>query len=784
MNYYLFRKLEYDDKKYYQFYQVAKDFKPNDDFTTFDKRNEKEFFYVREDKISIDDNYLHYIFEDADGTFKSINDVHLLSEIYDKFKEKYDDLKDTELNIIEIKDIDEVVSKVDEKVKYQKDNIRELIKQIYRNQQIMASDLPIESKRIQKNNILFYGPKGHGKKEITKILGEELNIPYAYIEASLSIVEDGVTFPTVDEMRIEIAKQLLNNSNNYSDLSSGIVFIREDDDEKMKVLKEIADNQFEDVESKKLDLIISELGEKFSDSFIDYIGYVMDAKPFKYRGRLIDFSTLTFVISYDRDYPNKNDDYDISRVLSKSNCDYIVPIKELTNNEKIAILTDRNGLLAQYRKYLSAYGKKLMVSRKAIEYLVKECNKINSGMDFLNKVVEHIIKFSTSDHLRDVYINYNCVIKFCREYLSNDEEEIEEENVIIPEIKPIYEKLKEKILGQDKGLKNLLYNIIENRRMANRDDLEDSKQYIKNILIRGESGGGKTFIITNIAKILNIPCYIADATQYTEAGYVGADVTDMLVELYHRANNNIEEAQKGILVIDEIDKKATDAGRGTDVSRGAVLNSLLKIIEGAEITIDVGTRQDPEVVVFDTSKLTVICSGAFEGIEDIRDQRIKKMRGNATMGFSNAKEVPLTIDSEVIDKDFVEFGMMRQFMARFPVIVNLEKNTKESLISIMINSTSSALLIEKERLHERGIELEFTDDFLDKLAEEAMKLNIGVRGIDKVLQKVLSDINIQDIDSNDVNMIILNGDVITDASKVFIVPRQQEKVLEKVNKKN
>lgn len=270
----------------------------------------------------------------------------------------------------------------------------------------------------------------------------------------------------------------------------------------------------------------------------------------------------------------------------------------------------------------------------------------------------------------------------------------------------------------------------------------------------------------------------------SEAGYVGADVTDMLVELYHRANDNIEEAEKGILVIDEIDKKAVDSGRGTDVSRAAVLNSLLKIVEGAEISIDVGTRQEPREVFFDTSRLTVICSGAFEGIEDIRDQRIKKMRGNATMGFSNAKELPLTIDSEVIDKDFVKFGMMRQFIARFPVIVNLEKNTKESLISIMINSTSSALVIEKERLHERGIELEFTDDFFDKLAEEAVKLDIGVRGIDKVLQKVLTDINIQDIDSDEISMIVLNGDVITDASKVFLVPKKEEKVLKKVNKKN
>ncbi len=781
MNYFLFRKLEYNNKKFYQFYEVAKDFKPNDDFTTFDNRDDKDFFYVREDRISINDKYLYYIFEDANGTFKTITDVHVLSEVYDKFKEKYEDLKDAEISIIELKPVDEIVERINEKVKYQKDCVSELVRQIYRNQKIMGSDLPVESKRLLRNNVLLYGPRGHGKKEITTLLGDELNLPYAYVEVPLSLREGGAEYPTREDINFEIARQMLERSHNDADINNGIVFISEDYEEKIKALRAIVNNT-EFNSFPKIDYIIGGLSDKFSDSFVEFVSYIVDSKPFKYRGHMFDFGTMTFIVSYDKRFPKKNDNFDITDVLSKSNCDYIVPIKELTDDEKVNIITSPNGLLMAYRRFLARYDRKLMVSRKAIEYLVKECNSVNTSLEFLIKVIEHIIKFSISEYIKDVYINFGVVKKFCSTYLYDAPEEVpKEENEPLSEIVPVYQKLREKIVGQDKGLKNLLYNIIENRRMANKKELEDPKQYIKNILVRGESGGGKTFIINNIARILNIPCFIADATQYTEAGYVGADVTDMLVELYHRAGDDLESAQKGILVIDEIDKKATSAGRNTDVSRAAVLNSLLKIIEGAEITIDVGTKTAPEEMTFDTSRLTVICSGAFEGIEEIRDLRIKKLRGNAAMGFNNAKEVPLTIDSEVIDKDFVEFGMMRQFMARIPVIVNLEKNTKESLKNIMINSSASALKIEKTRLYERGIELEFTDDFYDKLAEEAMKLDVGVRGIDKVLQKVLTDISIQDIDSNDIEKIILNSEVLTDSNKVILIPRQSNKVKRKVN---
>ena len=775
MNYYLFRKLKVENKNYYQFYKVEKDFSSNDDFTTFDKRNDKDYFYVKETDVSIDENYLFFIFEDKDGTFTNIDDVHLLSEIYDKFKEKYSDLENTELKITELKPIDELVSIVDSKIKFQEDNVRELIKQIYRNQQIMGSNLPVESKKIQKNNVLFFGPKGNGKKTITRILEKHLDIPYASVDVSFTLNGDGISLPSLNDFKIEIANKLLMNSNNNAELNNGIVFIHEDVLEKEKILKTYANINGINESLFKQEDFQSELSDNISETYINFVGQVIDSEPFKYRGNIFDFRTITFIVVLDRDYFN-DDVYEILKVLNRANCDYLVPINELTNENKISLLLSNDGVLIRYKKYLSNFNKQLMVSKAALVYLIGKCNEVDPSMAFLNKVVEHIIKSLTVDEIKDVIMNLERVEKFCEMYLNSDDDELEEKNVVSEEIMPLYQLLKKKIVGQDKGLKNILYNIIENRRMANKEDLEDPKQYIKNILVRGESGGGKTFIINNIAKLLNIPCFIADATQYTEAGYVGADVTDMLVELYHNASDDLESAEKGILVIDEIDKKSGENGRSSDVSRGAVLNSLLKIIEGAEISINVGSRYDEEIVNFDTSRLTVICSGAFEGIEEIRDERLKRLRGANKIGFSNEEEKKLTIDKEIIDKDYVNFGMSRQFMARIPVIVNLEKNTKESLKSIMINSSASALKIESTRLGERGITLEFTDDFYDSLAEEALKLNIGVRGIDKVLQKVLTDIDIQDIDGNVVEKIILNKDVIEDANKVILVPKKKEKI--------
>lgn len=773
MNYFLFRKLNVDDKDYYQFYKVERDFKPNDDFTTFDKRKDKDFFYVKESDVSINDDKLFLIFEDKNGTFTNIDDVHTLSYIYEKFKEKFEDLKNTRISITELKPVNELVDIVNDKIKFQKESIKKLIEHIYRNQMIMGSNLSILSKKKQKNNLLLFGRVGHGKKTIIRLLENNLNIPYADIEIPFMYHDGKIAVPGVNEINMEIAKNYLLRCTNNGELNNGIVFLHVDSGEMRKALSHILDDLGAPEDFFGREKAFVDISSKVTDIYIELIKYISNSEPFTYRGNVFDFRTMTFVVTLDKDLCDNDDLDELMEICNKLDC-FAIPVRDLTNEEKFAIISGKNGILQEYKEYLRNFDKKFMISKSGIKYLIEICDGINPGIPFLNNVIGSIVKLQTTESIRDVMINEEMIKNYIESRLDESYYEDEEEEVLtIPPINNVFTELKKKIVGQDNQLKNLLYNIIRNRRMADNPNLDDPKQYIKNILIRGESGGGKTFIISNIAKKLNIPCYIADATQFTEAGYVGADVTDMLVELYRNAGGDLEEAEKGILVIDEIDKKANDDGR-SDVSRGAVLNGLLKIIEGSPITINVGSRMQPEEITFDTSRLTVICSGAFENIEEYRDARIKKQRGSSKLGFSNAKEEELTVDADIIDKDYVSFGMIRQFMARIPVIINLNKNTKESLKNIIINSTASALKIEARSLLEQGIILEYTDDFYDRVAEEAIKLDIGVRGVDKVLQRVLTSINIQDIDSSEVQKIILNASVIDNPSNVILIPRNNK----------
>ena len=171
--------------------------------------------------------------------------------------------------------------------------------------------------------------------------------------------------------------------------------------------------------------------------------------------------------------------------------------------------------------------------------------------------------------------------------------------------------------------------------------------------------------------------------------------------------------------------------------------------------------------------MTVVCSGAFENIELVRNERIRRAQGGK-IGFDNKRDIK--IDPEIIDKDYVEYGMQRQFMARLPVIINLNKNTVESLKNIMLNSSISALKIGKFKLEEAGFEIEYQDDFYDELAKEALALDIGARGIEKAYQRVLTNIHIEDINPMDVEKIVFTGNCVHNPKDIILVPKEKVKV--------
>lgn len=737
----LFRRLEVDGVSYYQLYGENEDFKPDDTFADFDNRKMKDYFYLDADSdIEVEDPSLLNLYYDVNGEFKALNEPALFEKVFNVFKEKFN------IVVRDIKPIEEIVDNVEEKILFQREAVGDLVGQIYLNQSIMASDLPVDLKLKLKNNILFHGAFGSGKKSIIECLEKELNIPYADVTISSNLKD------TLED----IIKQLLSRSLNSTEASYGIVFIRDN---------------------------FLNLTEVLGDNVYNAPSFFTDRGPIEYQGNVIDFRTLTFVILFDERIDMPLERTDIDSIMTMADCTFKLSTRVLTDEEKYQVLFSKNGRLSLYENFLNNYGHNMIIDEISLKKIISECSKVDPGMNILNSIIDGLMKESLLFGIHDVYIDEESIAPFIPAIKSfNGEEpkkeiipdESKKEDIISKAFDEELDKLSDivtrDVIGQDKQVKSILYTILENRRMINKTNIDNPKKYMTNILIRGESGSGKTMIIDKITKLLNIPTFIADSTQYTETGWAGESVTDMLVALYNAAGGDLEKAQKGILFIDEVDKKATTDSHGGP-SRGAVLDNLLKSIEGATVAINIGSKLQEEKIMFDTSRLTVICSGAFEGIEDYRDKRIGKKKA----GFD--REIKKGVEQGVTTEDYIAYGMNKQFMSRLPKVVELNKSTKESLIKVMKESESSKLKIEKYKLEDRGLEIEYTEDFYEGLAEVALKKKTGARGIEQALSNVLDSINIESIRSSEVAKIILNKEVIDNPNSVILIKRTKQKRL-------
>lgn len=747
MKCYLFRRMEIDGKNYYQFFNYDENFIVTSEYADAASRNTKEFFYIEDNgDFNLNEDNLYMLFEEKNNHLDILTDIDIFIDVLEKFQEKYHDF---ELNVMRLKPIEEVLKIINKRILFQDENILDLLKRIYMNQAILKSNLPLDIKIKQKSNILFHGPIGNGKKTVINLLRENLPIPFA--EVSIS--------PQINDTLQSICRQLTCNGETSEEASTGIVVIRDNFDD----LSEFVEDEYEPIR------------------------YLSNIESITYNGININLKTVTFIVLFD-EYKNYTLNMnDVFEILNLMGFDYEVTLDTLSSDQKRQVLMHKYGRIHQYEEFLKSCNRSFKVDRKILDKIIKECSKFDDGMNALNLAIDTIVKKSFLNGVSDVIINEKEVDDLLKSILyyedvHEEKKEIKPNKKIVIEntLSDLVSKVCEKVVGQDEHVKRILYTIIENRRMASKNDLDEPKQYINNILIRGESGGGKTLICNTIAKLLNIPIFIADATQYTESGYVGADITDMLAELYHASGNNLEEAQKGILVIDEIDKKAGGSGRD-DISRGAVQNGLLKIIEGAKIPVNVGNKNFPQIILFDTSRLTIICQGAFEDIEMYQEERIRKSNSSGKVGFGSRKE-DIFVEKGLIDKDYVKFGMQHQLMARLPIIINLNKNTVESLRRIMENSSISPLKIEKIKLEECGFEVEYTTDFYDELSKYALMLGDGARGISKALQKVLTSIHVEDLEPEKVEKIIFNGQVVHEPSAIILVPKAKENVKQMVRR--